>query len=514
MDGYRKILIMNKNLNILCLLVFCFLGCNNQKNKLKENAPGQHPNIIVFYVDDLGYGDLSCYGATQVNTPNVDKLAKGGIRFTDAHSSAATCTPSRYSLLTGEYAFRKKAEILPGDAPLLISPDALTLPGMLQKAGYSTAVVGKWHLGLGLGNVDWNKEVKPGPLEVGFGYSFLLPATGDRVPTVYLENYYVNDLRASDTIRVSYKEDLGQIKASKENARYISDKQHSQTLINGVGRIGAMTGGESALWKDEDFPDVFTSKAIDFIEEHQENPFFLFFSFHDIHVPRLPNERFQGKTSMGPRGDAIVQMDWMTGRIVETLQKLEIKENTLIVFTSDNGPVLNDGYEDLSVENLGNHKPSGPFRGNKYSAYEAGTRVPAIVYWPDKITPKTSNALLSQVDLFKSLSKLTGVPLQDDEAIDSEDHLDAWLGQSSKGRTYLLEESAGFSLRWGDWKYIEPVKHSDIPEFIEGKGIESGLDTIPQLYNLHKDIFEIDNLAKINTEIAERLQQKLNQIKQ
>lgn len=508
---------MRMYFKVLCLLTISIFGCTNQNNKFqdKRDILKQKPNIIIFYVDDLGYGDLSCYGATQVNTPNVDRLAKGGVRFTDAHSSAATCTPSRYSLLTGTYAFRRKAAILPGDAPLLIDTNVLTLPAMLKKSGYSTAVIGKWHLGLGSGNVDWNKEVKPGPLEIGFDYSFLLPATGDRVPTVYLENHKVIGLLEDEPIQVSFNKDLGQTKATKENTRYISDPQHSETLINGVGRIGAMTGGESAIWKDEDFPNIFTSKAIDFIKQHKESPFFLFFSFHDIHVPRLPNEKFQGKTSMGPRGDAIVQMDWMTGEIVNALQKLGIKENTLIIFTSDNGAVLNDGYEDLATENLGNHKPSGPFRGYKYSAFEGGTRVPTIVYWPNIVTTNiTSDALLSQVDLFRSLSKLTGETIQDNEAIDSEDHLDVWLGRSNIGRTYLLEESAGLSLRWGDWKYIEPVKYSNIPKFIANKGIENGLDTIPQLYDLQNDIFETTNLASTHTELVKKIQEKLNKIKQ
>ena len=223
------------------------------------------PNVVIFYIDDLGYGDLSSYGAKGVTTPAIDRLAANGIRFTDGHSSAATCTPSRYSLLTGEHGFRNKAKILKGDAPALIRPGKATLASMLKKAGYATGVVGKWHLGLGDGNVDWNKDIKPGPLEIGFDYSFLLPATGDRVPTVYVENYKVVNLDHADPITVSYKNKVGERPTGYNNPemrRFVADKKHNETIVNGVSRIGHMSGGSSALWTDEDFAQVFTDKAI------------------------------------------------------------------------------------------------------------------------------------------------------------------------------------------------------------------------------------------------------------
>lgn len=496
-------------LPILALLLW---DCS-MKNAAVAPQEVQKPNIVIFYVDDLGYADLRSYGAKGVETPHVDKLVKGGLKFNDAHSSSATCTPSRYSLLTGEHAFRNDAQILPGDAPLLIDTAKYTLPKMLREVGYTTGVVGKWHLGLGNGEVDWNGKVSPGPLEIGFDYSFLLPSTGDRVPTVYLENHSVLNLTDSDPLKVSYKDDLGQVRATKENARYASDGQHSETLVNGVGRIGAMTGGKSAYWKDEEFPDVLTSKAVSFIEKSKHQPFFLFFSFHDIHVPRLPNERFQGKTEMGPRGDAIVQMDWITGQVMNKLKELGLEKNTLVIFTSDNGPVLNDGYADMAEEKLGGHNPAGPYRGGKYSSFEAGTRVPHIVYWPKVVAPGETNALFSQLDYFASFAALTGAKLPSGVAPDSENQLSALLGNTKKAREVLLEESFTLALRQGKWKYIRPVdKSKKFPTWLANKNIESGLQYEPQLFDLERDINENINVANDFPEIVRQMEARLKEI--
>jgi len=511
-----------KLVNTLLLgLLILFVSCDSKKKEDKTvQAVTPKPNIVVFYVDDLGYGDLSSYGATGVQTPNVDGLANEGIKFTDAHSSSATCTPSRYSLLTGNYAFRNNAAVLKGDAPLIIDPSIETLPDMLKKGGYRTGVVGKWHLGLGNGDVDWNKEIKPGPLEIGFDYSFLIPSTGDRVPSVYVENHHViNHLDKNDPIEVSYVSKFGKMPNGidhPELLRQNADNQHSGTIVNGISRIGFMDGGTSALWKDEDFPDILTDKAIDFIDQSKDNPFFLFFSFHDIHVPRLPHERFQGKSSMGPRGDAIVQMDWMTGKVMKALEKQNLLENTLVIFTSDNGPVLNDGYEDLAEEKLGNHKPSGIYRGGKYSAYEAGTRMPTITFWKGKIAPGVSNAIWSQVDIYASLANLIKQPIAKNTAIDSENMLPIMLSaKEQKGRDYLLEESYTLSLRKENWKYIAPFPlNKAIPDFIEkAKNIEGGHTYEPQLYDLENDPSEKNNLASEYAEKVTELKTVLEKIK-
>ncbi len=497
------------------LLTITFFSCNTVTKKEEI----QKPNIIILYADDLGYGDVGVYGAKGVTTPNIDFLAKNGVKFSDAHCSAATCTPSRYSLLTGNYAFRRKAQVLPGDAPLLIRQVTPTLPSLLKKAGYKTAVVGKWHLGLGDGQVDWNKEVKPGPLEIGFDYSYLLPSTGDRVPSVYLENYTVVNLDPNDPLEITFTDNPEQTNPYErptgvthpELLKQKADVQHSGSIINGMSRIGFMGGGKKAEFIDEELSDVMLQKAQRFINQNKANPFFLYFPFHDIHVPRVPNKRFSGKSSMGSRGDAIVQMDWVVGEIIKTLKQLEIEKNTLVIFTSDNGPVLNDGYEDQAIEKLGAHKPSGIFRGGKYSAYEAGTRVPTITYWPGKIEPKESPALWSQVDMYASLASLLDIHIREGEATDSEDMIAVLLGKADMGRKIMLEESYTFGLRVEEWKYIMP-SDKDYSWVNNIKKIESGIDTIPQLYNLEIDPEETNNLANSETERIIEMQSILNHI--
>jgi len=500
---------LTKRILFLLILLIVFAACRNERDLVPEK-----PNILIIYVDDLGYGDIGVNGAKGVKTPNVDKLAKNGVNFTDAHASASTCTPSRYSLLTGSYAFRNHAAVLPGNAPLIIDPEKGTLPSMLQKVGYTTGVIGKWHLGLGRGEVNWNEEIKPGPREIGFDYSFLIPATGDRVPCVFVENQKVVGLSSSDPVTVSYGSPLDGFSLGSEHPELLkmkADPQHSNSIINGVSRIGYMRGGNSALWKDEDFPFVFTEKAKHFMTENKDHPFFLYFAFHDIHVPRVPNEKFVGVSTMGPRGDVIAQMDWCTGQLISYLEELEIAENTLVIFTSDNGPILNDGYGDNAVEFLGDHSPAGSYRGSKYSAFEAGTRMPTIVYWPGKVRPGVSSALLSQVDLYASLARLVGGEIKEGNAPDSKELLDAWLGKTEKGREIMLEEAYTFALRKGNWKYIQP-QTSATPDWLKNKDIESGLSDTIQLYNLTDDINERRNVAVDYPEKVDSLQQILGEI--
>jgi arylsulfatase A-like enzyme len=475
----------------------------------------ERPNIVVILTDDLGYGDVFAYGATAITTPNIDRIARDGLRFTDAHAAAATCTPSRYSLLTGEYAWRKPGTgVLPGDAALIIEPGRTTLPSMLQRAGYKTGAVGKWHLGLGpTGGPDWNAEISPSPNSVGFDYSFIMAATGDRVPTVFIENSRIVGFDGADPIRVSYGQPIGDWPTGKDHPELLKvhpSHGHDQTIVNGISRIGYMTGGRRALWKDEDMADVFTSKAVSFIESHQDGPFFLYFATHDPHVPRVPHPRFMGKTTLGPRGDAIIEADWSVGEILGVLDRLNLTRNTLVIFTSDNGPVIDDGYKDDAVEKLGSHKPAGPFRGGKYSNFEAGTRVPFIVRWPGHVKPGASSALLSQVDMLASLAALTGQKLAAADGPDSLDHLPALLGRSTNGRAELVEGAGGLSLRQGQWKYIEPNKRQKINK---ETNTELGNDSVPQLYDLSQDPGETTNLATEQPARVQSLAAELERIR-
>jgi arylsulfatase A-like enzyme len=458
------------------------------------------PNIVLIYADDIGYGDVGCYGATKVKTPHVDRLAREGLRFTDGHCASATCTPSRYAMLTGEYAWRKKGTgVLPGDATLIIEPGRTTMPAVLKQSGYHTAVVGKWHLGLGKAGIDWNGEITPGPLELGFDYAFLMPATGDRVPCVYVENHRVVGLDPRDPIQVRFGQKIGDEPTGKEHPellRMFPSHGHDQTIINGVSRIGYMTGGKSARWTDEDMADEFVKKAKSFVGDHvaakSNQPFFLYFASHDVHVPRLPHPRFAGKSELGPRGDAIVEFDWCVGELLAQLDELKIADTTLVILTSDNGPVVDDGYKDDAVEKLNGHKPAGPLRGGKYSSFEGGTRVPFIVRWPGRIKPGVSDAIVCQIDFPASFAALTGQSFENATSPDSENTLAAFLGDSPNGRETLVEHAGVLSLRQGSWKLIQKGKGA---KRSAATNTELGNDENFQLYDLKSDLGETTNVA-------------------
>lgn len=431
--------------------------------EMKETSP----NIVVIYVDDLGYGDISCQSESNgrtIQTPNIDRLAKEGMRFSAVYAAASTCTPSRYSLLTGEYPFRKQGTgVLPGDAHMIIQPGRQTLASNLASAGYRTAVVGKWHLGLGVsGTLDWNKPIAHGPQQIGFDYSCILPATNDRVPFVFLENQHVVNADPNDPIQVSYHRKVGNDPTGRENPELLRWKYshgHDGTIINGVSRIGFMSGGNKARLKDEFIPEMLLKKSASFIDDAQkrEAPFFLYFSTIDIHVPRVPHPDFLGKSSLGPRGDVILQLDWTVGKLYDMLKERNLLENTLIIFTSDNGPFLDDGYADEAIPLAQKHHydPAGGLNGHKYCCFEGGARVPFIVRYPKKVAQgKVSDAMFSQVDLLASLSALAGVKVDAKSAPDSQNMLDALLGKDLKGREELLFQATnGPVLRYKKWKY-------------------------------------------------------------
>ena len=481
----------------------------------RASAAPRQPNVVLIYADDLGYGDVSCYGASRFKTPNIDRLAAAGVRFTNAHSAAAVCTPSRYAMMTGEYAFRKTGTgILPGDAALIVAPGRETMASVLQRNGYRTGVVGKWHLGLGAGDLNWNTDIKPGPLEIGFDYAFIIPATGDRVPCVFVENRRVVGLDPKDPIEVSYAKKVGSEPTGAEHPELLRihpSRGHDNTIVNGISRIGYMSGGKSARWVDEDIASVLAEKAQRFIEKKSSAPFFLYLATHDIHVPRVPNARFAGKTGMGPRGDAILQLDWTVGQILDTLERSKLAENTLVIFSSDNGPVLDNGYRDDAVEKNGSHLPAGPLRGGKSSNFDGGTRVPFLVRWPGRVKPGVSGALLGQVDLLHSFAAMAGQKLAADAAPDSFNVLPALLGESKTGRDHLIEYAGSLSLIVGDWKFIEPRKGAARAQ--GGGGHELGNLSEPQLYNLADDLGEKVNLAGRFPEKVKELSARLNALR-
>jgi len=503
-----------KKRNFLFILSILILGlalksCNSGAGSVDGEA--EKPNIVIIYLDDLGYGDVSAYGAGALQTPSMDELAKNGIMFTDAHASSATCTPSRFALLTGMYPWKnKQAKILPGTAPLIIDTAMATLPKMLKKEGYHTGIVGKWHLGLGDGQVNWNEAISPGPNEVGFDYSYIMAATQDRVPTVYIENGLVVGLDPDDPIQIDYQNNFEGEPTGKDNPELLTMKWHhghNSSIVNGIPRIGYMKGGEKAKWSDIDMADHFLEKAREYVAEHKDGPFFLYYAMQQPHVPRTPHPRFEGLTGMGPRGDVIAEADWCVGEFMKTLEEEGLLENTLIILSSDNGPVLNDGYYDDAVEKLGDHTPWGMFRGGKYSLFEAGTRVPFIVYWKDKISPKVSDALVSQLDIFASVSNLVGSNLS---GPDSEDMLDLFLGNSDQGREKLiLEATSRTALRKGNWVLIPPYDGWPVNTMVN---IELGNSKEVKLYNLSTDIGQQKNVAEENEELASELLEEYNTI--
>ncbi|MGB0596149.1 MAG: sulfatase family protein [Rubripirellula sp.] len=476
------------------------------------------PNVVIIYGDDVGYADVGVYGSKLIPTPNIDKLANEGLMFTDGHCSAATCTPSRFSMLTGIHGFRHGVRVLAPNAPSKIKPDMFTLPQLFKKAGYQTAVVGKWHLGIGDGKtpVDWNGDVKPGPLEVGFDYSFLLPSTNDRVPCVYVENHRVVNLDPKDPLFVGKRPDgivCTEYPDGKKNREamtyYQSSHGHNNSVINGIGRIGKQFGGKAALWNDETMADVFVEKTKAFLSAQQpDKPFFLYFSSQDIHVPRAPHPRFKGKSQLSYRGDAMVQLDWATGEIIKALEANHLTENTLVIFSSDNGPVYDDGYEDGTTVRTSTkevdrgHDASGPYRGGKYQIYEGGTRVPFIVKWPGHIHPGKSDAMVSQIDFIASFASLLDIPLETDQAIDSRNCLPALLGKSGTGHEFIIEEALrSVALRQGNWKYIQKLGRN--PNQNKPAG---------ELYNLAMDVGEQNNVAAANPSQAKRLQKTLKML--
>lgn len=482
------------------LILFSFLAVS---------ASAAPPNVIVILGDDIGYGDFGCYGSTRIQTPNIDALAAGGMRFTNGYATASTCTPTRYAMLTGEYAWRKKGtSILSGVAPVLIPDGTTTIASVAKQAGYSTAVVGKWHLGLGAkGPTDYNRKIDSGPNTIGFDYSFLIPATGDRVPCVYVENHEVVNYDPSDPIRISYgKNDIGA--PTWKSHPFLVRPTHRDpeqeirggAVVGGICRIGFMTGGTAALWQDDSIADTLVGKATTFIKQHKDKPFLLYLATHDVHAPIAPNPRFLGTSGTGRRGDTVQQFDWCVGAVMRALKEQGIEENTLVLLSSDNGGC---GVYQEQEKQYG-QKLNGPLRGYKVTPYEGGVREPFIVRWPAKVKPGTTNdQVVALVDCLATVASLTNQTLPATAGADSFDLLPTLLDPAKVVRDHLITQSGVAShpscnraIREGKWKLLTEdgnPKHTY------------------ELYDLEADLGETVNLAEKHPEIVSRLKARLAQ---
>ena len=464
------------------------------------------PNVIYILADDIGYTDWGCYGATKIKTPVLDQLAAEGVRFTNAYAPASTSSPSRFALLTGEYAWRKNVGILPADAPLSIDVQKNTLPKMMKQLGYTTGIVGKWHLGLGSPNepVDFNATIQMGPSAVGFDYCYYFPATNDRVPCVYIENEKVVGLEADDPIKVSYTEELEGSITSREYPELLKLRPHlghNNSIVNGISRIGWMTGGTNALWKDEDMAENLLAKAQEFVRDNKGKPFFLYYATHNAHEPRVPSDAFRGKSEAGIYGDVIEEFDYCVGELVKCLKKEGLYENTIIIVTSDNAPMIKEGYKDGALENMNGHNPYGVLRGEKYSLHEGGNKVPFICVWPSGIRhPFVQEQPFIYLDMLATLPSLVGKPIVAAQCNDSKDGSKLFFDENAPSyREYIVTQNNGgdISIRMGRWKYLPATKHRSA-----------------ELYDLDNDPSELHNVMYAYPEVAYKLRGLAAKVKQ
>ena len=467
------------------------------------------PNVIVILADDLGYGDLSCQGATKVHTPNIDRLAAEGRRFTDAHSPASVCTPTRYNLLTGRYAWRtwNSSGTVWANDPMLIDPDRFTLADLMKGQGYRTACLGKWHLGFGSPEMpgwddvlgpDYNGPLRPGPLDVGFDYFWGVPHVG-QLPHVIIENDRIVGLDPDDPIRMLPDKRPGFEKNYLERPRL------------GLAAALGVSGGKAARYEHEDLALMLTKRSVDWIRDQSaEQPFFLYYAHRNIHGPLRPNSRFRGKSDIGVYGDFLLELDWSVGELLDVLDETGLAKNTLILFASDNG-AIQTYRERIDSAEIKGHKINGPLRGQKTDAYEGGCRVPLLARWPGKIAPGAeSDALVALTDLLATFADYFEVPLPENAGEDSFSFLGALLGQEPRQvvRDALVSDSflATMAIRRGDWKLILGQSGGGVAthELAVDPNQPPG-----QLYHLGQDIGESTNLYDEHPERVRSLTQLL-----
>lgn len=490
--------------SIMLTAFFLSVACTNSEVAATEQDPP--PNIVVILADDMGYGDIGVYNPDSlVPTPNLDQLAAEGVRYTDAHSPASVCTPTRYSILTGRYAWRSrlKSGVLWGYSPLLIETDLETVPSLLKKQGYHTAGIGKWHLGFGNSEADYYGasaregkasgddfgRLNPGPNEIGFDYFFGIPASLDMKPYLYIENGQ------------PYTPLTGKLIEASGQRRYGGD---------GFWRKGQIADD----FVHEEVLPTLTEKAEDYIREREvddEAPFFLYFALNAPHTPWLPTEKFRGTSGAGHYGDFSVQVDAVVGQIRDVLEETGELDNTLVIFTSDNGA----HWLPTDIEEFG-HLANGALRGQKADIHEGGHRVPFIAYWASR-TPagNISDHPLTLTDLMATFASITGDELDDDAGVDSFDFLPSLLGNSdeqpARGEMVHHALDGMFAIREGDWKLVEGLGSGGFTPPASEEPADGQPDV--QLYNLRLDPAESTNVAANNPEVVERLSKTLNQVR-
>ena len=506
----------SSNFVVLCtLLIFSFCSQSQQKQVKEEpvRKDKEKPNVVIIFADDLGYGDVGCYGATKIKTPNIDALARQGRRFTDAHSASAVCSPSRYGLMTGRYPLTRNFwGPIPRDTPLTIDLDQLTIAKVMKEAGYATACIGKWHLGFGAGEkTDWNAPLKPGPLEVGFDYYYGIPQVNSGPPFIYVENHAVVGYDPQDP--------------------FVLGEQSVTQEWPAKGWRSKFGGAKKAhtLYKDEEIGKNLKNRAIKWMkEQNTEDPFFLYLATTNIHHPFTPAPQFKGTSECGLYGDFVHELDWIVGEVTSALEEMGVADNTLIVFTSDNGGMLNNGGQDAWAAG---HKLNGELLGFKFGAWEGGHRIPFIAKWPGKIPANTvSDQLISQVDLLSTLSQVVERPLSSEESPNSVGVLEALTGNPKEMiRDHLLispNSSSHLVIRKNEWVYIDAqdeggFRQKNIGDHAFGgaavfkltnqknSDVENAQireDAPPaQLYNLAVDLSQTSNVYMENPKVVEEM---------
>lgn len=472
-----------------------------------------HPNIVIIYADDMGVGDLAIENpSSKIPTPHLDQLARDGMRFTDAHSSSGICTPSRYALLTGRYHWRKFHDIVNSFDGSVFDPERLTLPEMLKERGYATACIGKWHLGWDWDAIknpdakptydkrgknpnylatdfDWSKPIPDGPLAHGFDYYY-----GDDVPNFPPYAWIEND-RIVEAPTVAYVPDP----VPEEG--------------NAEGRPGPMVDG----WKQDAVMPRLTEKCVEWIagREGKEAPFFLFFPWTSPHAPIIPAEEYKGKSEAGPFGDFVYQSDVHAGQVLDALDKHGFRENTLVIFTADNGP---EHYAYERVRKY-DHRSMGDLRGLKRDIWEGGHRVPFVVRWPGVVEAGSVNgALTSQIDLMATIAEIIGYVLPDNAAEDSYNQLSVWKGNEQSVRdTHVHNTWAdGYAIRQGDWLLVDKSsgRVSHMPKwYTEKMGYEENPHPAA-LFNLRDDLGQKENRYATEAEQVGSLQRLLQSIRE